>query len=221
VVVHLASSIRDQRGGSIEQLNGLASVRLVRAAEAARVGRFVFFTALGASRHSRPRFMRAKAVAERAVLESPLAHTVFAPAWIYAAGDPFVSLVRRMSRLPVVPISGRGEARFEPIWAEDVAASVMAALEAQQTGRFELAGPEILSYAEIMRLALQALGRPRPVVPVPIPLVRAGLSVLRGPLAFATWDEVELLETSLLTARGTADAERLGVRPRRMAEVLG
>jgi NADH dehydrogenase len=220
-VVHLASAIRDQPGASIEELNAVATMRLVRTAEQVGVERFVFFSVVGATRHSRTRFMRAKAVAERAVVESAVPQTVFAAAWIYAAGDPFLELLERMSRLPVVPISGRGQARFEPIWAEDVAACVMAALEAQQTGRFELAGPEILSYAEIMRLALQALGRPRPVVPVPIPLVRAGLSVLRGPLAFATWDEVELLETSLLTARGTADAERLGVRPRRMAEVLG
>src|SRR5881227_4395528 len=78
-VVHLASVIRDQPKGSIEELAGVATWRLVRAAERAGVERFVFFSALGATTRSRPRMMRAKAIAERAVAESGLMHTVFAP----------------------------------------------------------------------------------------------------------------------------------------------
>src|SRR6202011_1420692 len=69
-VVHLASVIRDQPNGSIEELAGVATWRLVRAAERAGVRRFVFFSALGAWTRSRARLMRAKAIAERAVMES-------------------------------------------------------------------------------------------------------------------------------------------------------
>src|SRR5436309_15685024 len=71
-VVHLASVIRDQPGGTIEELAGAATWRLVRAAERVGVERFVFFSALEASPSSPARLMRAKAVAERAVVESPL-----------------------------------------------------------------------------------------------------------------------------------------------------
>src|SRR5947208_10373066 len=71
-VVHLASPIRDQPGGSIEELAGVATWRLVGAAERAGVKRFVFFSALGASTRSSARLMRAKAIAERAVIESSL-----------------------------------------------------------------------------------------------------------------------------------------------------
>src|SRR5947199_3827284 len=78
-VVHLASVIRDQPGGSIEELSGIATWRLVQAAERAGVKRFVFFSTLGASTRSPARLMRAKAVAERAVIESSLQYTVFAP----------------------------------------------------------------------------------------------------------------------------------------------
>src|SRR6266480_2732400 len=77
-VVHLASPIRDQPGGSIEELAGVATWRLVRAAEREGVGRFVFFSAIGASTRSRSRLMRAKAIAERALVESSLSHTIFA-----------------------------------------------------------------------------------------------------------------------------------------------
>src|SRR5438105_672370 len=66
-VVHLAAAIRDQPRASMEELNAVATLRLVRAAERAGARRFVFFSAIGASLHSRARFFRAKALAERAV----------------------------------------------------------------------------------------------------------------------------------------------------------
>src|SRR5260221_9360785 len=71
-VVHLAASIRDQSSGSIEELNGIATWRMVHAAERAGVEHFVFFSVLDASTHHRARFFRAKALAERAVLDSEL-----------------------------------------------------------------------------------------------------------------------------------------------------
>ena len=229
-VVHLASVIRDQPAGSIEELAGVATWRLVRAAERAGVERFVFFSALGASTRSRARLMRAKAVAERAVMESSLTHTVIAPSIVYSPGDPFLRLLERMSLLPVMPISGSGRTPFQPIWAEDVAECVLSTLPggalagASDGARYELAGPDTLTYREVVEIALRSYGRPRPVLGIPIPVMRRGLraaELLLGPTAFATWDEAELLEIPMISRRGTADAERLGVRPKSMPAVLG
>src|ERR1700677_1547509 len=100
-VVHLASVIRDQPGGSIEELAGVATWRVARAAENAGVKRFVFFSALGASTRSRARLMRAKAIAERALVESSLEHVIFAPSITYSPGDRYLRLLERMSLLPV------------------------------------------------------------------------------------------------------------------------
>jgi NADH dehydrogenase len=229
-VVHLASVIRDQPTGSIEELAGVATWRLVRAAERAGVRRFVFFSALGASTRSRARLMRAKALAERAVMDSDLAHTVFAPSIVYSPGDPFLRLLERMSLMPAMLLSGSGRAHFQPIWAEDVADCVMSALApgsaaaGSNGSRYELAGPETLSYEEIVRLVLRSFGRRRPLVQVPEPVVRRTLrtvELLMGPAAPATWDEAELLEVSMTSATGAADAERLGVVPKQMKAVLG
>src|SRR5277367_6896786 len=129
-VVHLAASIRDQPHGSIEELNGIATWRMVEAAERQGVERFVFFSALGASTHHRTRFFRAKALAEQAVREASLDSTVLAPSIVYAPGDPWLTLLERMALLPVMPVSGRGRALYQPIWAEDVADCVIASLRA-------------------------------------------------------------------------------------------
>jgi NADH dehydrogenase len=229
-VVHLASVIRDQPGGSIEELAGVATWRLVRAAERAGVERFVFFSALGASTRSRARLMRAKAVAERAIAESSLSHTVFAPSIVYSPSDPFVRLLERLSLLPVMPIAGSGRAAFQPIWAEDVADCVMQALPggpaaAESEGaRYELAGPETLTYQDIVEIALHSFGRHRLIAKVPSRVTRRLLrtvELLMGPAAFATWDEAELLEVPMISTHDTADAERLGVVPKSMRAVLG
>jgi NADH dehydrogenase len=225
-VVHLASVIRDQPNGSIEELAGVATWRLVRAAERSGVQRFIFFSALGASTRSRPRMLRAKAIAERAVIESAIAHTIFAPSLAYSPGDPFLRLIERMSLLPVMPISGSGRASFQPIWAEDVADCVLAALDNPETEgqRYELAGPQTLTYRDVVRCVLEAVHRDRPILGIPVPAMRRFLNLtelVMGPTAFATWDEAELLEVPAVTPRGTADAQRLGVQPKPMAAVLG
>ena len=230
-VVHLAASIRDQPRGSIEELNGIATWRMVRAAQRAGVERFVFFSVLGASTHHRARFFRAKALAEQAVGEADLQSIVFAPSILYAPGDPWLTLLERMALLPVMPVSGRGRATYQPIWTEDVADCVIAALHAPALGgkrngteRFELAGPQTLSHTEIVRLVLRSQNRNRPLLHVPTPIVSRGLRLLQATLgqrAFATWDEAELMEVPMLSARGTGDAESLGVTPQPMAAVLG
>jgi uncharacterized protein YbjT (DUF2867 family) len=224
-VVHLAAAIRDEPHASIEELNAVATLRLVRAAERAGARRFVFFSAMGAAHHSRTRFFRAKALGREAVEASSLETTVFSPSIVYAPGDPWLTLLERFSYLPAIPVSGSGRARYQPIWAEDVADCVVAALMASGPRRrsFELAGPETLTYDEIVRTAIRSNGRRRRLLHVPLPLVQGSLRALRklgGPRAFATWEEAELMEEAMTTPAGTADAEALGVRPMRMARVL-
>jgi uncharacterized protein YbjT (DUF2867 family) len=223
-VIHLAAAIRDRPEARVEEVNGLAAGRLLRGAEQGGVGRFAFFSAIGATAFQRTRFFRAKAIAERAVLESELDTSVFAPSIIYDRDDPWVTIQRRLALLPAVPISGSGKARFQPIWAHDVADCVIAALDRGGDGRHELAGPEVLSYDEIARVVARASGRERPLAHVPLAFVRAGLNGLHrvvGDAAFATWEEAELMEIPMVSERGDADVRALGVEPQRMAEVLG
>lgn len=224
-VIHLAATIRDQPPKRIEELNGLATVRLLRAAERSGVERFHFFSALDAGAAQRTRFFRAKWLAEQAVGSSPLDTTVFAPSIVYDHSDPWITLLRRFSFLPVLPVSGDGKATFEPIWAADVARCVVGALAAgsETRERYELAGPETMSYDQMSDLVSRIAGRPRPLVHLPLGLVRSGLIAIRslfGEAVFATWEEAELMEVSMVSERGTADAQALGVQPRRMSDVL-
>src|SRR6202167_4610930 len=133
-VAHLAASIRDQRQGSIEELNGIATWRMVQAAERAGVERFLFCSALGASTHHRVRFFRAKALAEQAVRAAELRAIVLSPSIVYAPGDRWLTLLERLALLPAMPVSGRGRALYEPIWVQDAADCMLGALHGLPEG---------------------------------------------------------------------------------------
>ena len=229
-VVHLATPTRDQPRGSIEELAAIATWRMVQAAQRAGVERFVFFSVLGASEHHRARLFRAKALAEQAVRESQMHTTVLAPSLVYAPGDRWLTLVERLALLPLVPVPGRGRAVCQPIWAEDVAdcaAAVLRGAARSHNGardvRYELAGPQTLSYDEAIRAVLSAAGRERALLHLPTPLVSRSLRAVEravGEKAPVAWEEAELLEVNLVAKDGVADAQALGVTPQRLADVL-
>jgi NADH dehydrogenase len=234
VVVHLAASMRDQPRATIEEVNAVATLRLVRAAERAGVERFVHGSCLGASAHSVSRLMRAKAAAEGVVRASSVPSVIVAPSLIYSAENRWLRLLDRASvLLPAIPMVGLGRARSQPIWSEDVAECLAALiggrtpvnLAAGRGGRrVELAGPQELSFAGMLEAAMRGRGRRRPLLPVPEPAARAILgagTLLLGAGTPVTSDEADLVRVTMLSQTGTADAEALGVRPRSIAEVLG
>jgi NADH dehydrogenase len=227
-VVHLAGSTRDQPRGSIEELTAMATWRMVDAAQRVGVERFVFFSLLGASEHHKSRLFRAKAIAERAVHNADLHSIVIAPSLVYAPGDRWLTLVERLSRLPVLPIPGRGRALCQPIWAEDVADCTLAILrsgdQASPQKRYELAGPETLTYDEVVRTVLRALHRERPLLPVPMPIASRALCTLErgmGANTPLTPDEADLLQADMVAKHGPAHARALSVTLQPMTTVLG
>ncbi len=224
-VIHLAAAIRDQPRASIEELNAVATLRLVRAAQRASVERFIFFSALGASEHAPARFMRSKALAERAVERSRLATTIFSASILYSPHDPWMKLLWRLSLLPALPVFGFGRALYQPLAAADAADCVAAELAARPGGhrRVELAGPETLSNDDIVRAALRSFRRHRRLLHVPVPIAKAVLDatqIVMRQSAFATFEEAQLMELSMISSRGIDDALSLGVNPRPMSAVL-
>ena len=227
-VVHLAASIRDQPGDRSRSWAGSQRGAWSRRPSARGVERFVFFSALGASTHHRSRCLRAKALAEQAVGESDLRSLVFAPSIIYAPGDPWLTLLERLALLPAMPVSGRGRAALPA----DLGGRRrrLRVRGARPTGGRRRAsatswpGPRRSATTRSCACVLRSLDRRRPLLHVPTPIVSRALrasSASPGPRAFATWDEAELMEISMTSARGAADAEALGVTPQRMATVLG
>ena len=238
-VIHLGATTRDQSHGSIERVNGIGTARMVAAARHANVRRFVYVSSIGASRNAASRYIRTQALARDAVAAGDFESLIFETSIVYDPGDRWIELLRRMSRLPMMPVPGGGRARFQPIWASDAADAITAALLTGQSGAgeevgrwdadtnsryIELAGPQILTHDEILRTVMRSFGRHRPLLHVPRELTRKMLRLQEwylGPGAPATWDEAVLMEYSSVATRGTADVEALGVQPMEIGVVLG
>lgn len=238
-VIHLGVATRDQGRGTIEQINGIGTARLVNAARRAGARRFVYVSSSGATLNSPSRFIRSQSLARDAVAAADFESLIFEASIIYDPADRWMTMLRSLSRLPAVPVPGDGCARFQPIWADDAADAMMAALPAEGVGagenvgrvdpstrsRFvELAGPEVMTADAILRAAMRSAGRHRPLLHFPPRLSHRLLRLQEwylGPSAPITWDEAVLMAYTSLPVRGTADVEALGVQPRTMSEVLG
>ena len=154
---------------SIEELNGMATIRLLREAERAGVERFVFFSALGADAdlaHALLSRQGARRAGGAGVATSR--RSVLAPSIVYAPGDPWLTLLGRMMHLPWMPIAGSGErasSRSGPRTSRPRADAVLDAQRLERRGGSSWPGPDVLTYEDIVKLALEVEGRRAPADP--------------------------------------------------------
>jgi uncharacterized protein YbjT (DUF2867 family) len=177
VVVNLVAILHGSRA-AFEHVHVTLPRRLAAACRAARVRRLVHVSALGVPDDpgaAPSMYLRSKAAGEQVLLESGVPVTLLRPSVIFGAQDKFLNLFAQMqSVLPVLPLAS-AHAQFQPVWVEDVARAVVAAIErdAQAVQTFECAGPQVLSLKQIVQAAGRHAGCERPVFALPAPLARA------------------------------------------------
>ena len=224
-VVHMAGTFRDQDhrhgGGTVEEVNGLATASLIRAAEEAGAKRFIFLSCLGAEPLSPARVMRSKAAAEAALSRSSLTTTTIATSVIHSADSIWEHIALGLCRLPVatLPSASRG-ALIQPVAASDVASAVFkvieSATEAEDQGatRVEIAGSqEMDQFSYISALAMKHHHRS---IRLPLSLIEAKmrfLSMFGYGGRLPTDDELELLTLSSRSDSGPAGLRELGIEP--------
>ncbi len=143
--------------------------RLVRACAAAGVRRIVHVSALGVGADAPSNYLRSKAAGEAVLMASGLDVTVLRPSVIFGTEDRFLNLFAKLQALaPVMPLAG-SDARFQPVWVEDVASAVVRCLDRPDTiGQvYECAGPTQYMLSELVRLAGRWSGHERPQIPLP------------------------------------------------------
>jgi NADH dehydrogenase len=196
------SPLFEPTGGLTHEAVHLGGTRhTVTACERHGVDRLVHLSALGARTDAPTAYLRTKGEAERLVTESDLEWTVFRPSVVFGEGGEFVSFTRELKStfapgLPVYPIPGGGTTPFQPIWIEDFVPMLVAALEPRHAGQaYDVGGPEVLTLAEVARLAFRAEGKSVSVVSLPTALAKVGVR-LAGPLPFIPFgvDQIRSLD---------------------------
>ena len=191
--------------------------RLAQACAATGVRRVVHVSALGVDGQAPSRYLRSKAAGEAALAAAGLDLTVLRPSVVFGEGDRFLSLFARLqSTLPVMPLAG-ADARFQPVWVDDVALAVVRCLDDRTTigETLECCGPEVYTLAQLVRIAGREAGHPRPVIGLPAWLGRlqAALMEMLPGEPLMSRDNLDSMRVASVATGSRPGLARLGIRP--------
>ena len=206
-----------QRFDSIQTF-GAEQVALAASAHGARL---VHVSAIGADEHSRAAYARSKAEAERLVLAALPQAVIMRPSVIFGPEDDFFNRFAALARMsPALPLIGGGATRFQPVFVGDVATAIANAVDGNvQGGRiYELGGPEVKTFEQLMRYVLATIERKRLLVPVPFFAAKIKAALLQYmPKPPLTPDQVELLRVDNVVSDAAKAEGRtlqgLGIQP--------
>ncbi len=206
-VIHTVAVAIERDAATYEEINTQGTINVLEAASRAGIKRFINISQLGADPDLPYRFLASKGSAQRSVAQSDLDWTAFRPSVIWGPEDEFANTFARLIPItPIIfPIVGGPEARFQPVWVGDVAASVVKSLNDPGTFQkeFELGGPEVLTMEEIERRTLKALGAGRLMIRFPMPLLKLAVGLMERviPNPPVTSSLLELLAVSNVTTQ--------------------
>ena len=219
--INLIGILYEGGGRSFKALHVDAARNIAAACAAAGVDRLVHISAVGANPESASRYAGTKAAGEMAVREVKPDAVVIRPSIVFGAGDGFLNRFASMATMaPALPLIGGGRTRFQPVYVGDVAQAIARAVErTDAAGRtFELGGPEVLTFKEVLELILRETRRRNGLIPLPFFAARGigSLAQLTGVVGIApvlTRDQVVQLETDNVVADGAEGLAELGIEP--------
>jgi NADH dehydrogenase len=226
-VVNLVGILFESGQQTFAAVHEAGARTVAEAAAAAGIG-LTLVSAIGADPGSASVYARTKAAGEKAVLDTVPGAAIFRPSILFGPEDAFFNRFASMARLsPALPLIGGGTTKLQPAYAGDVAEAIALSVEGEAAGGrvWELGGPDVRTFRELMEEMLEIIGRRRLLVPVPwwlASLQGAVLGLLPNPLL--TRDQVTLLKADNVVSRAAMEEGRifagLGIRPRSAAAIL-
>ena len=220
VVVNLVGLLAESPTASFQAVHAEGAARIARLSAAGGVLRLVQISAIGADPNSESRYASTKGKAELAVLAAFPGATILRPSLVFGVEDKFFNRFAEIARLsPIMPVIS-GDTQMQPVFVGDVADAVMAALKSPSTFRatagktFELGGPRVWTFREILAFILKTTKRARKMVDIPMGLARFQASILQHvPGKPLTPDQLLMLSKDNIVAPGVAGLAELGITP--------
>ena len=215
-VINLVGILHESSKDSFEKIHHQLPRRVAQLSGELGIGRLIHMSALQASKNAPSQYLRSKAAGEAAVNEfsKKLDITIFKPSVIFGRGDSFINMFANLVKyLPVIALA-KPDAKFQPIWVEDVAQCFVNALENTTTyGKsYELGGPQIYTLKQLVQKVMDILGKQRPIVGLNDGLSMAQAFMLElMPIKLMTRDNIRSMQVDNVCS--TAIAAELDVVP--------
>ena len=227
-VINLVGILQSSGKQTFQDIQAEGPGLIAQAARDAGARAFVQVSAIGASRSSPSAYARSKAEGEDAVREAYPNATILRPSIIFGPEDEFFNRFASLARFsPFMPLIGGGRTRFQPIYAADVAQAVMAGLDgrARPGVPYELGGPSIYTFREVLDLIAEYTLRERPYISIPFSLAKLqGFFLQILPNAPLTVDQVRLLQSdNVVSDEAVAEArtlKNLGIEPHAVETIV-
>ncbi len=222
-VINLVGVLYERGAQTFDAVHALGAQAVATAAAAAGVTRLVQISALGADLQGPADYARSKGAGEAAVRTAFPSAVILRPSVVFGPEDGFFNRFAMIARIsPVLPLIGGGGTRFQPVYVGDVADAIATSLgDAACAGRtFELGGPHVYTFKELMELLLRQIHRRRLLVPWPFALAELQAIFFELlPVPPLTRDQVRLLRNDNVVAEGVLTLADLGIAPT-AAEVI-
>ncbi|MDE8348411.1 MAG: complex I NDUFA9 subunit family protein [Acidocella sp.] len=223
VVVNLTGILAESKRGDFYRVHAEGAGRIARLAASSVARHVIHVSAIGANLTSESDYARSKAQGEDAVRAAfPLA-VILRPSIVFGAEDAFFNRFAAMAGLsPVIPIVS-GKTKFQPVYVGDVADAVLAGVNQPNAAgcTFELGGPEVKSFRELIEYMLQIIGKSRKIIDLPLGLARFQAAFLeRLPGKLLTRDQIKLLQVDNVVTPGGLDLASLNIVATPMAMIV-
>ncbi|MEJ8570851.1 complex I NDUFA9 subunit family protein [Microbaculum marinum] len=227
-VVNLVGVLYETGRQSFDAVQAFGPGAIAASAAAAGITRFVQVSAIGADPDSDSKYATTKAAGEKAVLKACPGAVIYRPSIIFGPEDDFFNRFGSMARFsPVLPLIGGGETRFQPVFVGDVAEAIALAVDgkARPGTIYELGGPEVRTFRQLMEYILAVTGRKRLLVPISFGMARLKAQVLQlAPKPLLTVDQVRQLgRDNVVSEEAVRDhrtIEDLGIDPRAIESIV-
>ncbi|WP_148861061.1 complex I NDUFA9 subunit family protein [Marinobacter fonticola] len=199
------------------------AVQLARCCKEAGIRTLVQISGLNADPQSRSPYISARGRGENQVRETFPNAIVLRPSALFGGGQGLVVTLKALTRLPLVPLFGKGETRLQPVHVNDVAKAAVQVLEdAEAPGQiYELGGPQVFSYRELVKVVMGQVHRHHRLISVPFPLWHLGARVLSWlPNPPLTRDQLILMESDNRVGPGARTFKMLNIAPVSVTETI-
>ncbi len=223
-VVNLVGILYEKGAQTFQAIHHLGAARVAALAAATGVQRLVHISAIGARAEAGAGYARSKGAGEEAVRKTFPKATVLRPSIVFGPGDSFLNLFARMARLsPALPLIGGGRTRFQPVYIGDVADAIMRCLEdpACQGKTYELGGPRVYTFRQLIEIVLRQTRRPRLLISIPFGLAELQAAFLELlPVPPFTRDQVRLLRQDNVVGENALTLEKLRITPKAVEDIV-
>jgi len=236
-VVNLVGILAEDGKQTFDGIQAEGARAVAQAVAASGIARFVQMSAIGADAQSESAYARSKAAGEAAALEAVPTAVIVRPSIVFGPEDSFFNRFATLARVsPVMPLVGDGETRFQPVFVGDVAEAIALAVDGRATpgAVYELGGPQVRTFRELIAYVLEVTGRKRLMLPMPFSVARLQAGVLEAvkyasfgllPEEFLlTRDQVSLLaHDNVVSQAAVSDGrtlEGLGIHPESIGAIV-